>query len=82
MDIFTQHIARHQETKEETFTLAEYLEICKNDRMAYAHAAERLLKAIGDPEVVDTREDPRLSRIFLACSPILSVGCCIKSEQF
>jgi serine protein kinase len=32
--------------------------------MAYATAAERMLAAIGEPEVVDTRTDPRLSRIF------------------
>jgi len=32
--------------------------------MAYATSAERLLQAIGEPELVDTRLDPRLSRIF------------------
>jgi serine protein kinase len=45
-------------------TLAEYLELCKTDQMAYANAAERILAAIGEPEVVDTLSDPRLSRIF------------------
>ena len=41
-----------------------YLEVCKSDPSAYATSAERMLMAIGDPELVDTRLDPRLSRIF------------------
>ena len=32
--------------------------------MAYATPAERMLAAIGEPELVDTRKDARLSRIF------------------
>lgn len=32
--------------------------------MAYASAAERMLAAIGEPEIVDTSRDPALSRIF------------------
>lgn len=44
--------------------IVEYLELCKSDKMAYANAAERMLAAIGDPVVVDTSTDPRLSRIF------------------
>ena len=45
-------------------SLDEYLALCKNDPMAYAGPAERLLAAIGDPEVINTHDDPRLSRIF------------------
>jgi serine protein kinase len=45
-------------------SLDEYLAFCKNDPMAYAGPAERLLAAIGDPEVINTHDDPRLSRIF------------------
>ena len=44
--------------------ILEYLELCKTDKMAYANAAERMLAAIGVPEVIDTSSDPRLSRIF------------------
>lgn len=47
----------------EVMTLEQYLDLCKTDRLAYATAAERMVAAIGDPEVVDTSEDPRLSRI-------------------
>lgn len=45
-------------------TIEEYLELCKTDPMAYATAAERMITAIGEPELVDTSKDPRLSRIF------------------
>jgi serine protein kinase len=45
-------------------SLHEYLELCKSDPMAYAGASERLLTAIGEPELTDTHNDPRLSRIF------------------
>jgi serine protein kinase len=30
----------------------------------YDNAAKRLLKAIGEPEVINTKDSPRLSRIF------------------
>ena len=45
-------------------TLQEYLELCKKDPMAFASAAERMVKAIGEPTLVNTMNDPRLSRIF------------------
>lgn len=44
-------------------SLEEYLVLCKSDPMAYATAAERMVAAIGEPEVVDTSTDIRLSRI-------------------
>ena len=37
-------------------SLAEYLEGCRNDPMMYASAPERILAAIGEPELVDTVE--------------------------
>ena len=46
------------------FTVDEYLKLCKEDPATYSSAAERMVKAIGEPEVVDTSKDPRLSRIF------------------
>jgi len=45
-------------------SLLDYLEKCKNDKMMYASAAERMLEAIGEPIVVDTSQDPRKSKIF------------------
>ena len=64
MKIFDNYAARYERTREEEYSLQEYLELCKKDRLAYATAAERMLEAIGEPELVDTRHDPRLSRIF------------------
>lgn len=55
---------RFVDNKEEEMSLDEYLELCKKDPSAYANPAERLLMAIGEPEMVDTRHDPVLSRIF------------------
>src|SRR4051812_13944981 len=51
-------------TQDDEMTLEAYLELCKEDPSAYSTAAELMLAAIGDPELVDTRNDPRLSRIF------------------
>lgn len=45
MDIFSQYVARYEQSKEEEYSLQEYLEICRSDPMAYTNAAERLLKA-------------------------------------
>ncbi len=64
MSIFNRYLSRYEQGREEVLSLQEYLEICKNDPSAYATAAERLLMAIGEPELVDTRLNPRLSRIF------------------
>ncbi|HRP74907.1 MAG TPA: PrkA family serine protein kinase [Rhodocyclaceae bacterium] len=64
MSIFNAYQARFEATREEEMSIQEYLELCKSDRSAYATAAERMLMAIGEPELVDTRLDPRLSRIF------------------
>lgn len=64
MSIFSHYQLRYEEGKEEELTIQEFLEICKKDRSTYATAAERMLMAIGEPEVIDTRHDQRASRIF------------------
>ena len=46
------------------FRSQEYLQLCKDDPGVYASASERMLTAIGEPELVDTASDSRLSRIF------------------
>lgn len=63
-EFLSEYSERYIGNKEEELTLQEYLELCKTDPSAYANPAERLLMAIGEPELIDTREDPRLSRIF------------------
>ncbi|MBU2967518.1 PrkA family serine protein kinase [Amphritea sp. 2_MG-2023] len=64
MSIFERYKARYDSKQEEEYSLQEYLEICKNDPLAYASSSERLLAAIGEPELIDTSRDPHLSRIF------------------
>lgn len=53
-----------QRTAEPTISMEEYLEICKTDPSAYASPAQRMLKAIGEPVQIDTKNDPRWSKIF------------------
>lgn len=48
----------------EELSLKDYLELCARDKMAYASPAERMLAGIGEPVLVDTKADPRLSKIF------------------
>lgn len=64
MGIFEHYQNRYEERKQEEFTIGEFLEICKEDQLAYANAAERLLNTIGEPQLIDTANDPALSRIF------------------
>ena len=64
MSIFSHYQNRYEATLQEEYSLQEYLDLCKQDPSVYASAAERMLLAIGEPELVDTSRDPRLSRIF------------------
>ena len=64
MTIFSHFQNRFEATRQEEYSLQEYLDLCKQDRSAYATAAERLLMAIGEPQLVDTTSNSRLSRIF------------------
>jgi serine protein kinase len=58
-------VARSFEARSQTdLSMAEYLESCRTDPMRYANAAERLLAAIGEPQMIDTAKDRRLGRIF------------------
>ncbi|BBL74970.1 PrkA family serine protein kinase [Methylomagnum ishizawai] len=64
MGIFDHYQSRYEKNREEEYSLQEYLDICRNDPTAYASPAERMLIAIGEPELVDTRLDQRMSRLF------------------
>ncbi|MGI9331834.1 MAG: PrkA family serine protein kinase [Gammaproteobacteria bacterium] len=64
MSIFDHFANRYAKTSEHHLSLQEYLDLCRDDPAAYATSAERMLAAIGEPELIDTRLDPRLSRIF------------------
>jgi serine protein kinase len=65
MEIFKKFKKEYQVKAEEEMSLQAYLKLCKTDTMAYASPAERMIKAIGEPKIVDTSADPRLSRIFM-----------------
>ncbi|MEI1246424.1 PrkA family serine protein kinase [Rhizobium aouanii] len=61
-DAFTRSYDARRETD---MSIAEYLDLCKKEPLAYANATERLLAAIGEPQMVDTARDTRLGRIFM-----------------
>ncbi|WMJ73951.1 PrkA family serine protein kinase [Cytophagaceae bacterium ABcell3] len=63
MSIF-EKIKTNYNSSQDEMTVGEYLTMCRKDAKVYARPAERLLDAIGEPEVIDTREDPVLSRLF------------------
>lgn len=64
MSIFDHYRQRYDEAKDEEMSIQDFLDLCREDRSVYVNAAERLLMAIGEPEMIDTALDPRLSRIF------------------
>ena len=63
--VFALHAALRDGRREVEMSLADYLDACRDDPSCYASPAERMLRAIGEPEIVDTSRDPRLGRIFL-----------------
>ncbi|OUS09872.1 PrkA family serine protein kinase [Gammaproteobacteria bacterium 53_120_T64] len=64
MSLFSHYQEKYQQTRVEECSLKDYLNLCRETPSVYATAAERLLLAIGEPELVDTSQDQRLSRIF------------------
>src|SRR3954467_14702532 len=62
--IFGLYSRIYENRREVELSLEDYLRACSDDPSFYAGAAERLLKAIGEPIMVDTSQDPRLGRIF------------------
>ena len=66
MDDFLDSFTRTYDARRATeMSLSEYLEGCRTDPMMYASATERILAAIGEPQMVDTAKDSRLGRIFM-----------------
>ncbi|NYZ17317.1 PrkA family serine protein kinase [Azospirillum sp. RWY-5-1] len=64
-ELFARYAQTYEGRREVEMSLTEYLQACRDDPMMYASAPERILAAIGEPEVVDTSKDPRLGRIFM-----------------
>ncbi|MEM9048990.1 MAG: PrkA family serine protein kinase [Pseudomonadota bacterium] len=65
MELFSQFADEYDRTKVEEISLQDYLLGCREDAGMRATAAERMVKAIGEPKVIDTSQDQRLGRIFL-----------------
>ena len=65
MEVFDRYSEVYSREKHESMSLQDYLLACRDDPTLYASAAERMVAAIGEPEIVDTSRDPRLGRIFL-----------------
>ena len=62
--VLEQFRSNYSATQAEEMGIEEYLELCKREPATYASAAERMIAGIGEPELVDTRNDQRLARIF------------------
>jgi len=60
-DIFSRDYARE---KFDSMSLRDWLLAARDNRMLYATPSERMVAAIGEPELVDTAQDSRLSRLF------------------
>jgi serine protein kinase len=56
--------SNYSATQEEELSLDDFLDLCRRDPTVYATAAERMLAGIGEPEMIDTRNEPRLARLF------------------
>src|ERR687885_2765710 len=63
--IFGLYSRIYENRREVEYSLEDYLRACSDDPAFYAGPAERLLRAIGEPVMVDTSQDPRLGRIFM-----------------
>jgi serine protein kinase len=64
-DLFSSFAKSYDARRETEMSLSDYLAGCRDDPMMYAGAPERILAAIGEPELVDTSRDPRFGRIFM-----------------
>ncbi|PBC06172.1 PrkA family serine protein kinase [Mesorhizobium sp. WSM3860] len=63
-DVFDLFSEIYSNAAQEEMSLQQYLLGCREDRSMYASAPERMVEAIGEPNLVDTSKDERLGRIF------------------
>src|ERR1700739_4024538 len=63
--LFSRSLQSYETQRQQEMPLLDYLELCKTDPMAYASAVERMVAAIGEPQIVDTAKDALLGRIFM-----------------
>ena len=62
MDVFDLFTEAYQREAHEEMSLHDFLLGCRDDATMYATAAERMIAAIGEAEVVDTSQDPVSAR--------------------
>ena len=65
MDIYARFAETYKHTKVEELIVQDYLLGCRDNPAMRATAAERMMAAIGEPELIDTSQDQRLGRIFM-----------------
>jgi serine protein kinase len=65
MDISDLYLENYRREVQVELSLQDYLLGCRDDSLMHASAGERMIAAIGEPELIDTSADPRLGRIFL-----------------
>ncbi|MBZ9811886.1 PrkA family serine protein kinase [Mesorhizobium sp. BR1-1-9] len=63
-DVFDLFSKIYANAGQEEISLQQYLLACREDKSMYASAPERMVEAIGEPNLVDTSKDERLGRIF------------------
>ena len=64
-DIFDVCSSLFESRKQTELSLRDYLTLCRDTPTTFANAAERMIAAIGEPELIDTSTDSRLGRIFM-----------------
>src|SRR5215469_1640785 len=64
-DVFELSSELYESRKQTEISLRDYLNLCRDQPVTYANVAERMIAAIGEPELVDTSADSRLGRIFM-----------------
>jgi serine protein kinase len=64
-DVFDLYSNAFEGRRQTELSLREYLTLCRDEPVTYATAAERMVAAIGEPELIDTAKDARLGRIFM-----------------
>src|ERR1700722_10076831 len=64
-DVFDLCSSIFESRKQTELSLRDYLTLCRETPTTFANAAERMIAAIGEPDVIDTSMDPRLGRIFM-----------------
>ncbi|MFE0018877.1 PrkA family serine protein kinase [Mesorhizobium sp. NPDC059054] len=63
-DVFDLFSEIYKSAAQEEISIQQYLLACREDKSMYATAPERMVEAIGEPNLIDTSKDERLGRIF------------------